>query len=124
MTPSTVLLRQIHPNFYPNGELTSQAFLPFPKDAGRPSVYDGDQISAEDAFVHYTTVLSNQSCSVWGIDCSEVGSAGLTSAANPLTNFPSHALVDFNGCPEKEWRKLAKRLKDFALKRGCLHTPA
>lgn len=124
MTPHTVLLRQIHPNFYPNGELTSQAFLPFPKDAGKPSVYDGDQISAEDAFVHYTTVLKNQSCCVWGIDCSEVDSVGLTSVANPLANFSSHALVDFNGRPEKEWRKLAKRLKDFALKRGCLHTPA
>lgn len=124
MTPSTVLLRQIHPNFYPNGELTSQAFLPFSKDKGKPSVYDGDQISAADAFVHYTTVLKNQSCSVRGINCSEVDSVGLTSIANPLPNFPSHALVDFTGRPDKEWRKLAKRLKDFALKRGCLYTLA
>jgi hypothetical protein len=121
MTPSTVLLRQIHPKFYPNGELTSQAFLPFPKDHGKPSVYDSDQISAADAFIHYTTVLNNQSSSVWGVDCNEVISAGLTSEANPLLNFPSHSLINFTGQPDKEWRKLAKRLKEFALKRGCLH---
>lgn len=124
MTPGTVLLRQIHPNFYPNRELTSQAFVPFPKDAGKPSVYDGDQISAEDSFVHYTTVLNNQSCCVWGVDCNEIVSIGLISQADPLTNFPSHALIDFTGRTDKECRKLAKLLKDFALKRGCLHTPA
>ena len=124
MTPRTVLLRQIHPNFYPNGQLTSQAFLPFPKDHGKPSVYDGDQISPADAYVHYTTVLKNLSCCVWGVNCTEVSNVGLSSAPDPLPGFPSHALIDFSGRTDKECRKLAKQLKDFALKRGCLHSPA
>lgn len=123
MTPNTVLLRQIHPNFYPNGELTSQAFLPFPKDQGKPSVYDGDQISAADAFAHYTMVLQNESCCVWGVNCGEVEGVGLSSASDPLVGFPSHALIDFSGRSEKECRKLAKLLKAFALTRGCLHQP-
>lgn len=121
MTPQTLLLRQVHPNFYPNGELTSQAFMPFPKDAGKPSVYDGDQITAKDAFVHYTTILGNQSVSVWGVLCEEVEKIGLSSISDPLPNFPSHALIDFKGLADKECRKLAKRLKGYALNRGCLH---
>ena len=123
MTPVTVLLRQVHPNFYPNGELTSQAFMPFPKDNAMLSVYDGDQISPSDAFRHYTTVLNNQSSCVWGANCAEVESAGLTSAASPLPNFPSHASIDFSGRTDKECRKLAKRLKEYALIRGCLRPP-
>ena len=123
MSPSTVLLRQIHPNFYPNGELTSQAFLPFPKDHGKPSVYDGDQISPADAFAHYTIILKNESCSVWGVACEEVQGVGLSSVSNPLPDFPSHALIDFSGRSEKECRKLAKLLKAIALTRGCLHSP-
>ena len=123
MTPRTVLLRQIHPNFYPNRELSSQAFFPFQKDSGKLSVYDGDQISAADAFMHYTTILKNQACCVWGVDCGEVAEAGLSSVTNPLPDFPSHSLIDFTGRTDKECRKLAKLLKEFALKRGCLHTP-
>jgi len=42
MNDQTLLLRQVHPNFLPDGELSSQAFYPFPKDNGRLSVYDGD----------------------------------------------------------------------------------
>jgi hypothetical protein len=49
MKPETVLLRQVHPDFIPDGQLTSQAFMPFPKDDGQLSVYDGDQISAIDS---------------------------------------------------------------------------
>jgi hypothetical protein len=33
MTSATMLLRQVHPDFIPDGQLTSQAFIPFPKDS-------------------------------------------------------------------------------------------
>lgn len=121
MSPETILLRQVHPLFIPEGQLTSQAFVPFPKDDGKPSVYDGDQISAADSHKHYTTVLQLQSHSVWGVKCAEVTSVGLSSAPDPLENFPSHSIIDFNGHAEKTQRKLAKKLKAFALERGCLH---
>lgn len=123
MTPATVLLRQVHPNFIPAGELSSQAFLPFPKDDGKLSVYDGDQITAEASLQHYTQVQQLSSHSVWGITSGEVSGVGLSSSADPLEEFPSHAIVDFGGKPEKECRKLAKKLKALALQRGCLFRP-
>jgi hypothetical protein len=121
MNDQTNLLRQVHPHFIPDGELTSQAFLPFPKDEGRLSVYDGDQVNAEEAFQHYTSVLGNKSESVWGVTCSEVSSMGLASAPAPLGDFAAHAVIDFTLKPERQFRKLAKRLKSFASARGCLY---
>lgn len=102
---------------------TSQAFMPIPKDKGRPSVYDGDQSSAAESYKHYTAVLGNAADSVWGLTYAEVTEAGLTSASAPLEDFPSHALIDFTAQPEKSLRKLAKKLKVFAVARGCLYSP-
>jgi len=95
--------------------------MPFPKDAGKLSVYDGDKISAADSYKHYTTVLKRKSHSVWTVTCRETGEIGLTSAPDSLPDFPSHALIDFASHPEKHFRKLAKRLKAFALARGPLY---
>jgi len=123
MNPETTLLRQVHPDFIPDGQLTSQAFMPFPKDAGKPSVYDGDKISAAESHKHYTEVLGNKSDSVWGVACTEVSATGLPSAPEPKENFPSHAVIDFTAHPERSFRKLAKKLKAFAVARGCLYSP-
>lgn len=124
MKPETLLLRQVHPDFIPEAQLTSQAFMPFPKDKGKLSVYDGDQISPQDSYKHYTEILGNKAAGVWGVTCAEVSTVGLASAPDPLENFPSHAVVDFTALPEKSFRKLAKRLKSAAVARGCLHAPA
>lgn len=124
MSPETTLLRQVHPDFIPDGQLTSQAFMPFPKDEGKLSVYDGDQIGAAESHKHYTEVVGCKSVSVWGVTCAEVSSTGLTSASDPKENFPFHALIDFTAHQPKEFRKLAKRLKAMAIARGCLHSPA
>jgi len=121
MTPHSILLRQVHPNFVFNGQLTSQAFFPFPKDNGKLSVYDGDQISAKDAYLHYVKVLCHQSCGVWGVEQLEVSEVGLISHADALIDFPSHAVIDFANATEKECRKLAKKLRTLAAARGCLH---
>ncbi|MEY2149900.1 hypothetical protein AB7849_03165 [Rhodanobacter sp. 115] len=121
MNPESVLLRQVHPDFIPDGKLTSQAFYPFPKDDGKLSAYDGDQISAAAAFEHYTTKIGFESRGVWGVDCKEVNEVGLECQPDPLPESPAHALIDFGKSTEKECRKLAKRLKAFALARGCLH---
>jgi hypothetical protein len=123
MNEQTLLLRQVHPNFLPEGELSSQAFYPFPKDDGKLSVYDGDQISAAASHHHYTNDLGNSSAGVWGVDCGEVASTGLTGQPDPIPNSPAHACIDFGRRVDKECRKLAKKLKEFATERGCLHQP-
>jgi len=123
MNDQTLLLRQVHPHFLPEGELSSQAFYPFPKDHGRLSMYDGDQISAEASYRHYTADLGYSSAGVWGVKCDEVAGVGLASQTDPIPNSPAHALIDFGQCADKACRKLAKKLKEFAIARGCLHQP-
>lgn len=121
MTDETILLRQAHPKFVHEGQLTSQAFVPFPKDDGKLSVYDGDQISAVESHHHYTETLKNESDSVWGVTCSEVTEINLPSNLDPLPDFSSHAVIDFSGKSNSVCRKLAKKLKELALNRGRLH---
>ena len=62
MTPATLLLRQVNPSWIKNGRITSQVFKPTPKDAGCLSVYDGDQITAEASWRHYTIELEMSIC--------------------------------------------------------------
>lgn len=64
MNLETLLLRQINPSFIQNGRVTSQAFRPTPKDENKLSVYDGDQITPEDSWRHFTL---NPLCSSAGV---------------------------------------------------------
>ncbi|MGY4727148.1 hypothetical protein [Burkholderia pyrrocinia] len=124
MNDQTLLLRQVHPNFFPDGEVSSQAFFPFPKDDGKLSVYDGDQIAADASHRHYTVNLGLQSVGVWAVNGEEVGSIGLSFRPDPVEGNPVHAVVDFGVLAEKECRKLAKRLRKLAVDRGNLYRAA
>lgn len=95
--------------------------MPFPKDGEKLSVYDGDQISATEAYQHYTDTLKHESEGVWGVTCAEVSGIELASLPDPLPESPAHALIDFSGKSAGVCRKLAKKLKAFAISRGCLH---
>ncbi|WP_334033329.1 hypothetical protein [Burkholderia orbicola] len=124
MNDQTLLLRQVHPNFFPDGEVSSQAFFPFPKDDGKLSVYDGDQIAADASHRHYTANLGLQSAGVWAVNGEEVGSVGLSFRPDPVEGNPAHAVVDFGVLAEKECRKVAKRLRKLAVDRGNLYRAA
>ncbi|MBX3640283.1 MAG: hypothetical protein KF888_07195 [Nitrosomonas sp.] len=123
MNDQTLLLRQVHPSFFPDGEISSQAFFPFPKDDGKLSVYDGDQVTAEDSYQHYTN-LELESVGVWAVNGAEVVSVGLTYRADPVAGNQARAVIDFGALAEKECRKLAKKLKKLAVDRGSLHRAA
>jgi len=47
----------------------------------------------------------------------------LSSQPDPLPDFPAHAVIDFGKASINECRKLAKRLRAFAVARGCLYSP-
>jgi hypothetical protein len=123
MTPDTLLLRQVHPNFMDGTVVTSQAFMPFPRDDGKLSVYDGDQIGAQDSHQHYTQTMGNQSCGVWAVTKAEADAEGVEGGPDPLPGFPAHAKIDFGSKTEKMCRKIAKRLKAIANARGCQFDP-
>jgi len=124
MNADTLLLRQAHQEFAPEGAITSQVFIPFPKDEGLLSVDDGDQITAADAYAHYTNVLGLRSDSVWSVSKAEADGQSVPAIPTPESERPSHASIDFRGKSESECRKIAKKLKASAMARGCLFRPA
>lgn len=123
MNSETLLLRQVHPSFIEEGFVSSQAFMPFPKDEGLLSVYNGDLIEAHTAHLHYTEVLRFQSAGVWGVLCAEANEINLPNRPDPLEDFAQHAVIDFTSHSTKAARKLAKKLRDFAVARGDLYAP-
>lgn len=120
MNPDILLLRQIHPTFLQRGRVTSQAFRPTPKDRSRLSVYDGDMITPQAAFEHYTSSLGHASVGVMAVSVSECGDLDLPAIPDPKP-FPEHAVIDFAAFEKKQVEKKAKLLRAKAEKRGWLY---
>jgi len=120
MIDTTIVYRQIHLSFVQAGFPTSQAFRPSPKDESKLSVYDGDQITAENAFQHYTNHLNLSSIGVMGLTVAECKAESLHVCEDP-TPFREHALIDFSGLTDKDCRNKSKKLQAKAVQRGWLH---
>jgi hypothetical protein len=117
MNDDTLLHRQVHPSWVQLGRATSQAFRPTPKDERKLSVYDGDQISAEAAWKHYTNQLAQESVGVMAVSVGECFNEQLQVVPDP-TPCPEHTLIDFSNLTENQIRKKSKRLQVAAQKRG------
>lgn len=124
MIATTVLLRHAHPKFMAGDQITSQVFMPFPKDEGLLSVDDGDQVTAAESHEHYTGALGLESDSVWAVTKAEADGENVPASADPVEGWPAHSKIDFTGKADKDCRKIAKRLKRHALNRGCHFRPA
>lgn len=122
MNQDTLLHRQVHPNFIRNGETTSQAFTPTPKDNNRLSVYDGDMISASAAWEHYTGTLELKSDGVLSVSVSECQAIELSVSPDP-TDFPEHVLIEFGELTRRQTTTKAKQLREYANTRGWLFRP-
>lgn len=122
MTPETLLLRQIHPAFVDNGQVSSQAFRPTPKDEQQLSVYDGDMILPPASWDHYTSVLRCQSAGVMAVTVAECEELKLPARPDP-TPFPEHAVIDFVGLSKGQTESKGKKLRDRAVAKGWLFGP-
>ena len=120
MNAGTLLLRQVHPSFVQRDRITSQVFAPRPSNQNHLSVYDGDQISAEASWQHYTGELRLKSAGVVGVAVSECTSEGIQARADP-SDFPEHALIEFGEMGKGCARAVAKRLRVAAEERGWLY---
>jgi len=119
MTPETLLLRQIHPNFVVNGRVTSQAFRPTPKDELRLSVDNGDNIIPQAAWRRFTSIAGCQSVGVQAITPNECAEQAL-SVVEDGHPYPEHCYLDFSDFSPKMIEKKAKLLREQAAKRGWL----
>ena len=117
MNSDTSLLRQINPAWRQEGRVTSQAFRPTPKEEKRLSVYDGDLITAEKAWEHFTSSLGCSSIGVLAVTVEECARHELPATLDP-NPFPEHAVIDFAGFSENQIKKKAKYLKTAAESRG------
>ena len=120
MNADTLLLRQVHPAFVQMGRITSQVFTPRSTDGNRLSVYDGDQITPEDAWRHYTRTLNRESAGVVAVSVSECSNRGLQATADPV-DFPEHAVIQFGALGKGQIQAIAKRLRTAAQERGWLY---
>jgi len=119
MTPETLLLRQIHPNFVIDGRVTSQAFRPTPKDVLRLSVDNGDKITPQEAWQRFSYMDGGASVGVQAVTQEECEKHNLPVLDDGIP-YPEHCSVDFSAFDRKTVEKKAKILRDKAKERGWL----
>ena len=119
MNADTLLLRQVHPLFIQAGKITSQVFRPTPKDESKLSLYNGDLISAENAYYHYKNQLILESAGVVAVSKAECESQEL-QIVEDCVPFPEHCSLDFRNCTKAQVERKAKYLKKHAETRGWL----
>ena len=125
MNPDTLLYRMVSPSWIQRGIATSQTFKPTRKDNGRLSVYDGDQITPQDAYEHYTGSppgLGQTAVGVLAVAVAECESLNLTVKldGDPI---PAHAIIDFTALSRRNTNRAADELKQIANARGWQHRP-
>jgi len=132
MNPQTLLHRQVHPSFVRGDRTTSLAFMPTsqvfrptPKDNHRLSVSNGDQISAEQAYIRFINTLSYKSVGVLSVSVEECCSLAVTplADADPPAEQPDHCFIDFRGKSGRQIEKIATQLRNHATNRGWSFGP-
>ena len=117
MTQDTLLFRQVNPSWIKSGRITSQVFRPTRKDSDRLSVYDGDQITAEGSWRHYTGELGHLSVGVVAVTVIECERRELPVKPD-ADAFPEHVTIAFDGLSRAQVVKKAKHLTRAAETRG------
>lgn len=117
MTSDTLLFRQVNPYWMQQDRITSQTFKPTPKDKEKLSAYDGDQVTAEESWEHYTRRLGFQSVGVVAVTVDECAKQELQAIPDP-TPFPAHVFIDFSGLSGNQKIMKAKSLRVIAQNRG------
>ena len=128
MTDNTLLYHQIHPDFVQFDSqsetlrATSQAFYPSQEDKAI-STYDGDQISAQDSWVHYTQVEKRKSRGVMAVTPTECKQLALPVIPDGK-GFPQHVSIDCTALTtSRQLETNAKRLRSAANARGWQFGP-
>lgn len=124
--PEEHLFRHVHPSWVKDGEPTSQAFKPTPKDDSKLSTARSTLATVEDAFFHHTRLLGRAATGTWAVTVTEVEAVpiSLTAYADPVTEpvpDPAHAYIEFPAEPRKTIETKAKLLLAAARERGRLH---
>ena len=122
-----LLWRNVHPIWIDDGQLTSQAFRPTPKDDKRLSTARQQKIAPDEHFREYTEVLSLTSSGVWAISVGEAHQESLRCIYDAESNAvpdpcpTGHTSVDFSDHGNGRIRRIGSALRDAAEARGQQH---
>lgn len=116
MNCNTLLYRQVHPSFVANDKVTSQAFKPTKKDRLLLSVYNGDMITPQKAWFHYTDVLGYLSYEIVAVSVSECSAQGLPVYSDP-SSYREHTVIDFTNLSRNQIERRADSLRNAAVAR-------
>ena len=122
MNSDTLLYRMVSPSWMQDGSPTTPTFKPTRKDNGRLSVYDGDQISPQDAYEHYAS-LGHKAVGVLAVTVEECESLNLIVSPDPLPGFPQHTVIDFTDLSGNKRRRAASDLIEIANARAWQYRP-
>ena len=122
MKSDTLLLRQINSDWWVGGKVTSLAFNPSKAHGHKLSVYDGEKISAEESWHHFTQKFCGESIGVMAVTVEECRKHCRRVVPDPK-EFPEHVLIDFSDVSGNKARKLAKRLASYANERDWQFGP-
>ncbi len=118
MNEETLLHRVISATMWvQSGTVSSQAFRPRPSDNKQLSVYDGDQITPQDACSHYTREDQNPPLGVLAVTVLECSAQDLPVLPDPQT-FLEHILIDFSKFGTNQIKRKSSSLRDCAVARG------
>ena len=109
MNSNSLLFRQVNPDWVQDDRVTSQAFTPTPKDERRLSAYDGDQITAEASWLHFTRTLRYASVGVMAVTVDECRANGTTPTPD-RSKFQEHVLIDFRALSRSKAKSVGKVL--------------
>lgn len=122
-----LLWRNVHPNWVEtDGTISSQAFRPTIKDAGRLSTARSNKVSAADHYAEHTG-RRLASDGVWAVSVSEAADLGLPcrydehSSTVPQPAPTGHTSIDFTALSGAAARKAGGVLRDRAEARGRQH---
>lgn len=129
MTMSRLVYRQVHRNHVDEAlQPSSSAFNPFVTggvDGAQTrslSAYNGNLVSAEGAYRHFTQELGRPSVGVLAISEEECAELGIEVDHDGL-GFPAHVSLRFPMVSRGVTRRLARELVELAMARGWQHGP-
>lgn len=114
--PAEIYMRQCHPNFYIDGEPTSQMWRESTGDNGKLSGARSAKTSAEEAYHHRTEVVGRPSAGTFGVTVAEIGAAGTRAVDDSGADWgdftcpPGHTFLDLRHLSDGERRSLRRRL--------------
>lgn len=128
VSASVLVMRHVHPKAIDGGKVESWAFAPNSSDQGCMSVTQSSVVDPEEAFEDYTVHQKRASAGLWALSTEEVSSSGSRTVDDQgITPTPprGHAFIDYRDMKlrSRPESKRAKRLRDFALDRGCVFVP-